>query len=153
MLENEPVQPKKFSQSNWGRTLLIYVHFGEGNIELAFPGPQMSGRLNPHTHELKSFPLIETFVLRALLRGESLASTVCCPVVPFGLTELIIQKCDFQAPKQSLGSLPRAELLETMHFPTVSIRCEWYALKIAFWPLTPACVHSLRALGAKCCRS
>lgn len=114
----------KMNQSNprsFPKALLIHVHFGEGNIELAFPGPQMSGRMNPHTHELKSFPLIETFVLRALLRGESLASTVCCPVVPFGLTELIIQKCDFQAPKQSLGSVPRAEFLETMHFPTVSI--------------------------------
>ena len=76
------------------------------------PGHQTSGLTDTYIRKVKSFPLMETFVLHPSSE-VTLFSNVHCLVVPFGLTEAIVQKCDFQAPKQGLGSLPRANLLET----------------------------------------
>lgn len=87
---------------------------------------------------------METLVPNASLGGKSVSSYEECPVVPFGLKESIIQKCDFQAPEQSLGSISRAKLPKTMPFPRGQHRTFWLlfhegnTLEIAIW-LPPPC--------------
>lgn len=96
---------------------LLHVYFGKGRTELGFPGPQMSGMMNSYIHKRTSF-------LRRDLCLEGLTQRYII-FLKWGLSSCSLWACRtdssemrLSSPKASLGSLPRAKLLETRHFTT-----------------------------------
>lgn len=88
-LRKKRVQPKKWLPKATENTPSCMFILIKGK-RVQFPGAWASGLMTTDIHKVKSFPLIVTFAQHASSEAK-LFSNVHGPVVPFGLTEPIIE--------------------------------------------------------------